>query len=158
MMIKLKEVLVVLCLVLFIVMVNRQTTYAEVSVDEIMEAISRGGADLGEMEEFSPTEIKRQFGININDYQGVAYYGHVSIMESETLLVVCLQDKDQGEGIMDTITEQRDELMKLFQSYAPDQYELLRSSVLVQKGNYLLYVVSEEAKAVESAFVDCITE
>ena len=155
--IKIKEILVVLCLVVFIVLINRRTTYADVSVDVIMEAI-REDADLDGMEEFSPSEIKEQFGININEYKGVAYYGHVSIMESETLLVVCLQDKDQGEEIIDTITAQRDELMDLFQSYAPDQYELLRNIVLVQKENYLLYVVSDEAKAIESAFNECITE
>lgn len=157
MIIKIKEFLLVLCLIIFIVMINRQMTYADVSIDVIMEAIL-GETDLGELEEFSSAEIKKQFGINVNEYKGVVYRGHVSVMESEMLLVVCLADKEQGEKIIETITNQRDELMKLFQSYAPDQYELLRNSVLIQKENYLLYVVSEDAKAVEAAFTDCIME
>lgn len=154
---KIKEILVVICLVVFIVFLNLQTSYADVSVDTIMEAI-RGVANLEDMEEYSPIEIKEKFGININEHRGVAYFGYTSVMDCDTLLVVCLQDEAQGKVIIDTINEERDELMKLFQSYAPEQYELLRSSVLIQKDRYLLYVVSPDAKAIETAFVDCITE
>ena len=154
---KIKEILVVICLVVFIVFLNLQTSYVDVSVDTIMEAIC-GVANLEEMEEYSPIEIKEKFGININEHRGVAYFGYTSVMDCDTLLVVCLQDEAQGKVIIDTINEERDELMKLFQSYAPEQYELLRSSVLIQKDRYLLYVVSPDAKAIEAAFVDCITE
>ncbi len=154
---KIKEILVVLCLIVFIVFLNLQTSYAEVSAEAIIESI-REVTDLSKMEEYSPIEIKEQFGINVNEHRGVAYFGYTSVMDCDTLLVVCLQEEAQGEAIIDTITEQRDELMKLFQSYAPEQYELLRSSVLIQKDRYLLYVVSADAKAVEAAFVDCITE
>ena len=154
---KIKEILVVICLVVFIVFLNLQTSYADVSVDTIMEAI-RGVANLEDMEEYSPIEIKEKFGININEHRGVAYFGYTSVMDCDTLLVVCLQDEAQGKVIIDTINEERDELMKLFQSYAPEQYELLRSSVLIHKDRYLLYVVSPDAKAIEAAFVDCITE
>lgn len=154
---KIKEILVVICLVVFIVFLNLQTSYADVSVDAITEAI-RGVANLEDMEEYSPIEIKEKFGININEHRGVAYFGYTSVMDCDALLVVCLQDEAQGKVIIDTINEERDELMKLFQSYAPEQYELLRSSVLIQKERYLLYVVSPDAKAIEAAFVDCITE
>ena len=154
---KIKEILVVLCLVVFIVFLNMRTSYAEVSVETIMESILEV-TELGDMEEYSPIEIKEKFGINVNEHRGVAYFGYTSVMDCDTLLVVCLQDEAQGKAIVDTITEQRDELMKLFQSYAPEQYELLRTSVLIQEDRYLLYVVSPDAKAIEASFVDCITE
>lgn len=155
--IKIKEILVVVCLLVFILWMNQRSSYADVSVDEIMDPI-REVMDLQGMQEYSPAQIREAFGISVNECEGVAYYGHLSIMECETLLVVCLQDESQGEAILDTITEQRDELTKLFQSYAPEQYELLRDSVLIQKDRYILYVVSGNAKAVEAAFTDCITE
>ena len=48
--------------------------------------------------------------------------------------------------------------MNLFQSYAPDQYELLANSILDIKGNYVFYIVSENSEDVARLFVDCITE
>ena len=81
-----------------------------------------------------------------------------SCARRETLLIVCLNDKSQGDAIIESVSAQREELTKLFQSYAPDQYELLRNSVLVQKDKYILYIVSENPKEVEAEFVECITE
>lgn len=157
MLLKIKEFVVILLFAAFIALISMKTVYIDVPVDTIINAIS-DEAGLDEMTEYSATDIKAEFGININDYKGVAYYGHDSVMDCETLLVVCLNDKSQGDAIIATISEQRDELIKLFQSYAPDQYELLRGSVLVQKDKYILYVVDQDAKEVEAAFIDCITE
>lgn len=157
MLLKIKEFMVLLCLVAFIVFINLQTVYIDVPVEDIVDEIYVD-AQLMDMQEYSATELKADYGLNINDYKGVAYYGYESVMDCETLLVVCLQDKSQGDAIIETISAKRDELIKLFQSYAPDQYELLRNSVLVQKDKYILYIVSDNAKAVETAFMDCITE
>ena len=157
MLLKIKEFFVLITLVAFIVFINMQTGYVDVSVDTVIEAVY-DDAGLSDMSEYSATELKKDYGININDYNGVAYYGYESVMDCETLLVVCLKDKSQGDAIINTITAKREELIKLFQSYAPDQYELLRNSILVQKDKYILYIVSDNAKAVESDFMECITE
>ena len=126
MLLKIKEFFVLITLVAFIVFINMQTVYVDVSVDTVIEAVY-DDAGLSDMSEYSATELKKDYGININ-------------------------------AIINTITAKREELIKLFQSYAPDQYELLRNSILVQKDKYILYIVSDNAKAVESDFMECITE
>ena len=157
MFLKIKEILVLIILVAFIVFINMQTVYVDVPVEDIVDTVY-DDAGLSDMKEYTATKLKADYGLNVNDYKGVAYYGYESVMDCETLLVVCLNDKSQGDAIIANISANREELIKLFQSYAPDQYELLRNSVLVQKDKYILYIVSENAKEVEALFVDCITE
>ena len=157
MFLKIKEILVLIFLVAFIAFINLQIVYVDVPVEDIVDSVYED-AGLADMKEYTATKLKADYGLNVNDYKGVAYYGYESVMDCETLLIVCLNDKSQGDAIIESISAKREELTKLFQSYAPDQYELLRNSVLVQKDKYILYIVSENAKEVEALFVDCITE
>ena len=54
-------------LVAFIVFINMQTVYVDVSVDTVIEAVY-DDAGLSDMSEQSATELKKDYGININDY------------------------------------------------------------------------------------------
>lgn len=157
MLLKVKEFLMVACLAVFIVFINMQTVYIDVDADTIVEALNET-AGLENMKEYTPGEIKSELGINVNDYKSVAYFGHDSVMECEMVLVICLDDASQGSELVDELTAKRKELMKLFQSYAPEQYELLSNSILEQKDKYVLYAVSENAEEVYNVFCDCITE
>ncbi|MGN0374974.1 MAG: DUF4358 domain-containing protein [Butyrivibrio sp.] len=157
MLLKIKEFLSVGCLVAFIIFINRQTVYIDTDIDSIIEAVGEE-AEIDNMQEYSSAQIRAEFDINVNECRGVAYFGHDSVMDCETLLVVCLEDSTQGEAIIRHITSKREELMKLFASYAPEQYELLEQSVLVQRDKYVLYAVSNNAQKIEEAFIRCITE
>lgn len=157
MLIKIKEFLLVGLFIVFILFINKQTVFVEVDMETITKELSKE-AGLEEMQEFSASRAKADLGINVNDYKAVAYYGHESIMECETLLIICLNDGSQGDELIERIEKQRIGLMNLFQSYAPDQYELLANSILDIKGNYVFYIVSENAEDIAQLFVDCITE
>lgn len=152
---RIKEFITIGFLIAFIIFVSTRDNYKNVSVNEIFNAVE-GKAGIENMDCFDGSALKRDFGININDYDGVVYYGHETVMETETLLIIKLSDQSQGNDIIDTINSQRETNMELFKSYAPDQYELLNNSIVEQKGDYILYTVSDNAKAIEMAFSKCI--
>ena len=154
--IRFKELIVICFLLAFILFVNNRDSYSDVSIGTIEASVSET-AGLSGMESLGKLQLKKDFGINENDYDGVIYYGHQSVMECEKTLVIKLTDESQGKDLINTIEKKRASDMELFKSYAPDQYKLLSDSVLIQKGNYLIYVVSDNARAVEKAFNDCIT-
>ena len=137
--------------------INKLLSLNDETLKTVIKKVSKE-AGLEEMQEFSASRAKADLGINVNDYKAVAYYGHESIMECETLLIICLNDGSQGDELIERIEKQRTGLMNLFQSYAPDQYELLANSILDIKGNYVFYIVSENAEDIAQLFVDCITE
>ncbi|MGN0371010.1 MAG: DUF4358 domain-containing protein [Butyrivibrio sp.] len=153
---RVKELLVTACLIAFIFAVSRQNNYIDTDVDTIFDSVSKE-IETDSMEKFDFSRFKKDFGLNSNDYEGVIYYGHESVMNSETLLIIKVSDSSQGKEILNIISDQNESSKEMFKSYAPDQYELLSDSVLEQKGNYILYVVSENAKDAKKAFIDCIT-
>ncbi len=153
---KIKELIIIVALVAFILFINNKTVYKDISTDAIISEL-QDVADLDNMKEFGNSQIKKDLGINANDYSGIEYYGHETVMESETLLIIRLSDESQGKTIIETIEKQRDSNMELFKSYAPDQYKLLEDSILEQKGKYIFYVVSDNASAIEKAFLKSIT-
>ena len=148
--------LVLCCLMVFIVFVSTRDNYIDVSMEDIKSAVSEA-ADFSGMEEFGNSQLKKDFGINANDYEGVIYYGHQSVMDCEKVLIIKLSDSSQGKDLAKSVKEIRTADMDMFRSYAPDQYKLLDECVIEQKGNYFIYVVSDNARAVEKAFTGCIT-
>lgn len=153
---RVKEILIVICLMSFIVFISRQNNYVDIDASDILDNIVEV-VDIGDMEEFTNSDIKKDFGVNANDYASIVYYGHQSVMNSETVLIVKLADESQAQDIMDIIDTQKESNMQMFKSYAPEQYKLLSESILEQKGSYILYVVSENAGDIERAFTDIIT-
>ena len=141
---------------MFIFFINNRDKYIDVNVEEIVACLSEEAA-LAEMERFGNSQFKKDFGLNANDYDGVIYYGHQSAMDCEKVLIIKLSDSSQGKDVEKTVKSRRTSDMELFKSYAPDQYRLLSDCVIEQKGNYFIYVVSDNAGSVEKALTDCIT-
>ncbi|MCI9271132.1 MAG: DUF4358 domain-containing protein [Dorea sp.] len=96
--------------------------------------------------------VKRLFGINANDYDGVSLYVAGSNMEVEELLIVKLKDTVQSESVEAAIQGRLERQLESFEGYGPEQCKLLNDHVLDVKGNYILYVVDKKAKAADQAF------
>lgn len=153
---RIKEIMVVSCLAAFIFFINTRESYADIGLERIIAGVGET-AGIEEMTEFDGSQIRRNFGINANDYREFAYYGHESVMDSESLLIVRLSESKQGDAVLSAIRASRDKSMELFKSYAPYQYALLSDSILEQKGNYVIYVVSDRAAEIERAISDMLT-
>lgn len=152
---KIKQLLVIVALLGFILFVTNRDHYEDVDIESVRnEAIKLEALEA--MEEFGPSEIKKDYGININDYGKAFYYGHEAIMESDKVLFVKLKDGADSSGLISAIRNKNDELKKLFMSYAPDQYEILNNCVLEKKGQYVIYIVSEDALQIYKKIIECI--
>lgn len=96
--------------------------------------------------------VKRLYGINANDYEGVTLYVAGSNMEVEELLIVKLASTSQSESVQEAIENRLEKQLESFEGYGPEQCKLLNDHVLDIKGNYILYVVDQKAKAADKAF------
>lgn len=96
--------------------------------------------------------VKRLYGINANDYEGVTLYVSDSNMKVEELLIVKLKDVSQADAVEAAIEGRLDKQLESFEGYGVEQSKLLKDHVLDVKGNYILYVVDKEAKTADKAF------
>ncbi len=153
---RIKQLIILAAILGFILFVSHGEYYIDTDISDIYEEISSDNS-LGEMIPFDANDIKKNFGFNINDYGEAFYYGHMSIMDCECLLVIKLYNEDNASYVIEAIDDKRDQLKKLFQSYAPEQYEMLSKSILTNKGQYIIYTVSENPEAIEKSFIESIT-
>lgn len=96
--------------------------------------------------------VKRLYGINANDYEGVTLYVSDSNMKVEELLIVKLKDVSQSGAVEAAIEGRLDKQLESFEGYGVEQSKLLKDHVLDVKGNYILYVVDKKAKKADKAF------
>lgn len=152
---RIKQLIVIACLLGFVLFVSHREFYKDVNIDSIRTSVNKVEA-VADMKEFGASQIKKDYGFNINDYGEAFYYGYESIMDCDKVIVIKLNSGADGSQIISSIRDKNDELKKLFQSYAPDQYTILNNCVLEKKGQYIVYIVSEKASEIKSTIIDCI--
>lgn len=96
--------------------------------------------------------VKRLFGINAGDYEGTALYVSDSNMKVEEILIVKLKEASQAEEVEKAVQSRLERQLDSFEGYDPQQCALLEAHVLDTVGNYLLYVVHDDAAAADRAF------
>ena len=97
--------------------------------------------------------IKRLYGLNPSDYEGVALYAPVSNIDARELLLVKLRDVSQQETVVAAAQRRLQTQTNAFDGYGTDQYALLTGHSAVEaRGNYILFVVSENEAAARAAF------
>ena len=113
---------------------NRSFSEMESSMEKVIDTTGMKKLD-GQM-------LKRNFGLNSTDYEGVMYYSSESSIDAEEVLMICVKKSSQ--------TEQ--ERKKDFEGYLPEQEKLLEEAQTSVRGNYIFYVVSSKASEYRAAF------
>lgn len=102
--------------------------------------------------------LHRDYGLSANDYEGFALYSPKDFMDPEEILIIKLADTAQAEQVAAAMQKRLDERTAVFDNgYGPEQYELLtKHSVIRTEGNYVLFLVSENAEASLKAFLKAL--
>lgn len=100
--------------------------------------------------------IKRFYGVNPKEYDGAVLYAPQDNMDVHELFIVKLKDVSQQETIERAIEERLDTQIKSFEGYGAEQVALLQKHVLEVKGNYVFYMVGENAQAARKAFLNSL--
>ena len=153
-MIWIKTALIV-CIVLFVAwMLMSGESESDADVGAVEAAVASVG--LGSMKKSDDLTVKKVFGINAGDYEGVVYYKGEGIMDVNELLIVKLKSVSQGSDVKKAAQNRLDEQIKNFTNYGTDQIDLLNQGVVVSRGNYVFYTVSENSDKLKSAFVGAL--
>ena len=134
-MIWIKTALIV-CIVLFVAwMLMSGESESDADVGAVEAAVASVG--LGSMKKSDDLTVKKVFGINAGDYEGVVYYKGEGIMDVNELLIVKLKSVSQASDVKKAAQNRLDEQIKNFTNYGTDQIDLLNQGVVVSRGNYV---------------------
>lgn len=143
--------ILIVCLLVFVVSLLGEGDVSKAKLEDVTKAVTKA-LNMEELSEADNRMIKRFYGLNVNDYEGVSLYVSDSNMKVEEVLIVQLKDTAQAEQTEAAIRDRLDSQLESFEGYGAEQCKLLNDHVLDVEGNYILYVVNKKAKKADKAF------
>lgn len=118
-----------------------------------MEAIVTEAAEDKTMVKADGSVLRHYYGINASDYEGVLLLVKEGMMEVDELLLVKLKSPEQAETIEAAVEKRRGERKESFEGYGAEQTRLIEDSVTEIRGNYVLFVIGDNAQQIHKAFM-----
>lgn len=100
--------------------------------------------------------LKKYYGLNADDYDGVLLYSPLTNMDAEELLLIKCKDTSQVESVKNAILERQKTKETTFEGYAPEQYDLCQNYILGEQGTYLFLVISPDAEELYKVFKESL--
>lgn len=146
------QIILLILLAVFITAMNQSEENSAVAFSEVEEKME-ASLNLTGMSRGNNRMFKRFYGLNPSDYEDICFYAADSNMDAEELLIVKLKDNSQGEAVRAAVKKRLQTQMESFDGYGVEQYQLLEKHELVERGNYLFYVVHKDAAKAKQAFL-----
>ena len=116
-------------------------------VDKMITEVEQPG--LIELDEDS---VKQQYHLDPSLLEEYTVRIPMMNVKSNEVSVFKVKDEKDVPTIETAIKQRAEDVQKQFETYLPDQYENAKNYKLVTKGNYLLFVISEDADELVKSF------
>ena len=142
---------IVIVLLVYIGFLLSQEGGKDVSVKTIRENILAVTETKG-MTKGTTQDLKKYYGLNAKDYEGVMLYVPNDVMSVNEILVIKLKDKSQAENVEKAIQKRLHTQKNSFEGYGAEQTKLINSAVTDSRGYYVLLAISKDADQIYEAF------
>ena len=147
---------VALAAVVSLAVMFRSAPISDADPAAVREAVT-AQMDLTNVLEADNQMIRRLYGLDIAAYDACILYYPATNMGAEELLIVRLASVDQAQTVQSAIEERLQTQKNTFDGYGVEQYDLLTNhSVVEVQGNYVLFVVAQNADQVRQAFLGAL--
>ena len=147
------ELLLIVFLLIYMILIFRTGNSRDVEMSVISKAIA-GGCRLDDLEAGGSGDMKRCFQINGSEYEGYLLYTSDDLMNVNELLIVKIRDVSQFNTLEDAVDKRLEDQKRNFHGYGTE--ELLRNAIIMERGSYFFYAVSDQAEQWEEVFLSCI--
>ena len=143
-------------LIVLLVLAGAKNKLSNADFGEVSEAVT-GSADLTAVVLSDERHVRRYYGLDAADFEGLVLYAPASNMDAEELLLVKLRDPAQAESVKAAAERRIEAQKKSFDGYGVEQYALLTDHcVLEVRGNWVLFVVHPDAASIRRAFLQAL--
>lgn len=73
-------------------------------------------------------------------------------VSTSEIVVVRLKAQKDYDTVAKALKKRADDVIRMFSTYLPDQYELAKNYQIVRKGDYVLFSISREQQQVAKVF------
>ncbi len=108
------------------------------------------------MQEADNQMIRRLYGLNPAECEGIVLYYPLTNMGAEEILLVKLSDPGQQSVVEQAMEARLSVQLKNFDGYGTYQTAMLESSRIIVQGNYALFVSADNADEIAEAFAQAL--
>lgn len=151
----LAKFLLLAMLALFVISAFSSQSAKNVDVNVIRAQLS-ADASIAALQEQDANAFQREMGEDLTGASQWCYLSAASMMDVSELVIVRALDQDELQRMEDAVNAHLAAQKDRFRNYGTNQYELLEHAVLLTRGDYLFYAVSESVDRWEEMFLACI--
>lgn len=96
--------------------------------------------------------LKRYYGLNSADYEGVMLYASQFNISAEEVLMIEVKSDQQMQEVRDAVDKRLETRLQTFEGYAPEQVQLIEQAQIQVRGQILFLAVSPHAESYAAAF------
>ncbi len=142
-------------LLVFVIALAAGNAQSAADFQTVADAVA-AAADGTNMQQADNQMIRRLYGLDPADYEGVYCMYPTTNMGAEEIFVLKLASLDQQQAAVDAVTARRDGQRTAFDGYGIEQCAMLDRSVIEVRGNFILFVCAEDTAPVVSAFLGAL--
>lgn len=147
-----KKILIILSVALMIFMVGCSTK--DVSLNDIKDKLK----DTIDFSTFSKEEedsyLKDTFDFDKEKIDSYEMYGPQTNLNTNAVLLLRLKNASDASEFKGKIDAYKENLIKIYKDYAPDQAKLVEDSVYEEHGKTIVLVISEKSEDVKKALAE----
>lgn len=147
-----KKILIILSVALMIFMVGCSSK--DVSLNDIKDKLK----DTIDFSTFSKEEedsyLKDTFDFDKEKIDSYEMYGPQTNLNTNAVLLLRLKNASDASEFKEKIEAYKENLIKIYKDYAPDQAKLVEDSVYEEHGKTIVLVISEKSEDVKKALAE----
>lgn len=147
-----KKILIILSVALMIFMVGCSSK--DVSLNDIKDKLK----DTIDFSTFSKEEedsyLKDTFDFDKEKIDSYEMYGPQTNLNTNAVLLLRLKNASDASEFKEKIDAYKENLIKIYKDYAPDQAKLVEDSVYEEHGKTIILVISEKSQDVKKALAE----
>lgn len=147
-----KKIILILSVALMIFMVGCSSK--DVSLNDIKDKLK----DTIDFSTFSKEEedsyLKDTFDFDKEKIDSYEMYGPQTNLNTNAVLLLRLKNASDASEFKEKIDAYKENLIKIYKDYAPDQAKLVEDSVYEEHGKTIILVISEKSEDVKKALAE----
>ena len=142
----------IICIAVFMLFQFKQPSDSKKNFEDVIQKTIEK-IDVSQFEQQDNLAMKRFLSLNPEEYENIIYYKDIDALKSREFVIVKFKNSKQASYFKLNIENRIENQINVFDGYAQDQADLLKEAVIDIQSNYALYVVLENAKEVDNAFL-----
>lgn len=126
----------------------------EVSLTDIKDKLK----DTVDFSTFSKEEessfLKDTFDFDMDKIEAYEVYVPQTNLNTNTILLLNLKNASDASEFKEKIDAYKENLLSIYEDYAPDQAEFVKDSVYEEHGKTIVFVISDKSEEVKKALAD----